>query len=899
MKIMMKKLTALMLIAMFTLVSPACIHAGIFSKKKKQPAKTDTAALAERKQQTPWDKLFKGKKVVTEPSDFITLHKTEGKLYFEIPLKYLDREMLLASTLSEITTPDFSDIGYKIHTPLHIKFTQTDSLIYLRQIHSASVTTDNLQKAVSKAYGDPILYAYPVKAYNKDSSAVVIDMTALFVSNEKILGVFPDAVMGGLAKLNVVFKKEGSYLDEIKSFKDNLSIKSVLSYSLSLSLPTFRVADNLPVTAKVTRSFLLLPEEKMTPRISDSRVGIFNSGKRRYTATKDKVENYSIAHRWRVEPKDMEAYKRGELVEPVKPIIFYVDDAFPELWKAPVKEAIERWNVAFEKIGFKNVIQAIDFPQEDSEFDPDNLKYSCVRYLPSTTANAMGPSWVDPATGEIINASVIVYGNIVQLINNWRFVQTAQVDPRVRNKKMPDDIIKESISYVITHEIGHCLGFMHNMAASSAFSVESLRSPEFTSVNGTTPCIMDYARFNYIAQPGDQNVRLTPPDLGIYDYFLVKWNYQYLPEITSEWEEQPLVEKWVDEKAGDPVYRYGRQQIQSRYDPSAIEEDLGDNPIKAGEYGIKNLKYILANLEQWISDDNDYSHRQGLYSQLLNQYYRYLRNVVYNIGGIYLTEIKEGTPGERHAPVPEAMQKTSLQWVLNEYKNAEWIDNPLLKKKFPLQVDGSFVIRDRILKDIKGLISNVLLSAHHSSSPYTVEEFTNDLYQSTWSSTLKGTKLTNGDKILQQSMVDFFCESLVDKPVARTNPQGYAPSVDEIIAYGLDGTGLVARYADVFRQYDAEHGYGTVAQALDIKQGSLLCHSEHHHSEDVHFGTPGYGWQGRVSVAAIDDSKAYLQDLAVKSRNLLRSRIAGASGNTRTHYLSLLVKLNTVLKDKI
>ncbi|MDR1415094.1 MAG: zinc-dependent metalloprotease [Odoribacteraceae bacterium] len=880
----MKNYITLLITAMILLAGAT--DANAWGKKKKKVPTTTTETPAPKKQ-TPYEKLFKGKDVVTATSNFITLRRVGDKLYFEIPVKYFDREMLLASTVSSVSMPDFCDVGYKPTSPLHVKFTRTDSTVYLRQI-SSSATTDNLQKAVSKNYGDAILYAYGVKAYTADSSAVVIDVTTLFTTHVKPFDFFGDGMMGGLIKITSVIKKEGCALDEIKSFDDNISVKSVLSYGLSMGLLTIKVLDDYPFTALVTRSLLLLPEEKMRPRVSDSRVGIFNHTKRHISVADDQILSYSVAHRWRLEPKDPEAYRRGQPSEPVQPITFYVDDAFPESWKAPIREAIERWNPAFEKIGFKNAVVAKDFPTDDPAFDPDNLKYSCVRYLPSTTANAMGPSWVDPTTGEIINASVLVYNNVVQLINYWRFVQTAQLDPRVRAKKMPDDVIRESLSYVVGHEIGHCLGFMHNMAASASYPVDSLRSADFTQRNGTTPCIMDYARFNYVAQPGDKGARLTPPDLGEYDYFLVKWNYQPIPEAADEWNERAVLERWVDEKAGNPRYRYGRQQTQARYDPSSIEEDLGDDPQKASAYGIKNLKYILANLDAWITDDPDYEHRQALHAQIVNQYYRYLRNVLYNVGGIYLTEVKEGTPGDRHLPVPRARQKASLAWVLDEFKKMDWVDNADLKKRFKLQVDGSALLRDKLSKEFKGVIDNVVLSAHHASSPYTVEDLSTDLYNATWSNLVNGRPLTAGDRVLQQAMVNLFCESLAEPaPRGAAAPAAFAPSVDEIIAYGLDETGLVARHADLFRAHDEQHGRGSVAAALVSA------------TADNHFGTPGYGFQAKVSVTAIDNSKSCLQDLAVKSRALLRGKLSSTTGAARTHYQSLLIKLNGALKDKI
>lgn len=876
----MKKWMLVLFVALF--VFP-CLQEANAAGRKKKGKNAVTAKATEKK--SAYDKLFRKESCETVKSNFITLHKVDGKLYFEIPVKYLGREMLFASTLTSTSSNDFCDVGYKQNDPLHVKFTKIDSTIYLNEVN-AFVTSNpkepSLKKAIDKNFADAVLYSYKIAAYTPDSTAVVIDVTPIFTTDMKEFAFLPTTIMG-LIQLNSVFNKDGVALGEVKAFDDNLSVKSMLSYKVSLKFMSFSFLDNMPLTATVTRSLLLLPEEKMRPRISDSRVGIFITSKQHVSTEKDGIQDYTLANRWRMEPKDMEAFQRGELVEPVKPIVFYIDDAFPELWKQPIKEGTLRWNEAFEKIGFKNAVQVRDFPKDDPEFDPDNLKYSCIRYLPSSTANAMGPSWVDPTTGEIVNASVLVYNDVIRLINNWRFVQTAQIDPSVRAKKMPDDIVKESIAYVVAHEVGHCLGFMHNMAASAAYPVDSLRSASFTNTNGTTPCIMDYARFNYVAQPGDKGVRLTPPDLGIYDCFLVKWNYQPLPQVNNEWEEQAILESWVDEKAGDPRYRYGRQQIYSRYDPSAIEEDLGDDPMKAGEYGIKNLKYILSNLGEWVNDDADFTHREELYKQLANQYYRYIMNVMYNVGGIYLTEVKDGTKGQRHEPVSKEKQRASLAWILKEFKSSDWLSKTDLKKNFAMGVDMTPVLQKRILDQLERLTGNIILSSHLASNPYTIQEFLTDLYNGAFENTVKGRALTDADKMLQQFIVDVSASSLKDAgggALRMLTDAAYMPSVEEIAAYGLDETGLINKYLDQFRQVEQERGPGYVAQQMALNE----------------FGY-GYGFVRKVNTGEIDNSKVYLQDMALKAQRLLNSKIAGATGDTKIHYQSLLMKLNKSLKD--
>ena len=782
--------------------------------------------------QPPYGGLFDGTRgLVTAKSDFITLRATGDKLWFEIPVKYMGREMLIASTLSEISSPDFGDIGYKNQDPMLIRFTLRDTTVYLRKINT-KFTTDFAGRALSRVNQDPILFSYPVVAWGADRASVVIEMTDLFLDNPDFFNFFkgPDSP---------TLNKEGSSFDGIKSFADNLTVKSILTFGLS---------SEKPVTARVTRSILLLPEDKMTPRLTDIRVGSLLTEKTGFSEQNDGAKTYSVANRWRLVPSDPAAYARGELVEPVKPIVWYVAPDFPESWKEPIKKGIEHWIPAFEAIGFKNAIQARDFPTpaEDSDFDPDNLRYSCVRFLPSSTSNAMGPSWVDPTTGEIINASVIVWSNVIELINKWRFVQTAHIDPRARQKKMPDELIDESMQYVIAHEVGHTLGFLHNMASSAAWPVDSLRSVTFTQKYGTTPSIMDYARHNYVAQPTDYGVKIVPPDLGVYDYFLIKWTYQYLPQFKNEWDEAPTVEAWVDAVAGDPVYRYGRQQLEARYDPSSIEEDLSDNPIRAGEYGIANLKYILAHMDEWITGDPDYTHRLMLYTELKSQYFRYLHNVMMNIGGIYLYQVKEGTPGQGIVPVPRDIQRASLRWIMDQYRTMDWLDKASFKRNFPLSVDGSAFMRDKVANDFRAQIPNVALSSYYSAAPYTMAEFMDDLYAETWHNVLTRRSPTDGDKILQKTMVALFTEQL-------NTPAG--PS-EEVLS--------------------------ELAPATDDR-----------------FGPAGMGTLSTVDVSTIDDSADWLTDLALRSRDLLRRAVKRSRGAERVHYQALLIKLNTALKDKL
>lgn len=839
----------------------------------------------EEKRPGKYEQLFKGKTCTTVSSDFMTLHKVDGKLYFEMPLRVLGREMLLASTVAK-TSNNMAAVCGSTPNAMHIRFVLEDSTVQLRTVAStmtANLENERMKQVMKQGYGDPILFGYKVLAYTPDSSAVVFDVTSLFHTD--IAQLSPLAKMTGRYDVQGHMKPAQSRLGEIKAFDDNVSIRSTLLYTVNVWYSIIPVLRQVAVTLEANRTLMLLPEEKMHPRLSDSRVGTFLTDKRYIPEEGNDIRSYSYIHRWRVEPKDVEAYRQGVLTEPVKPIVMYVDTDFPESWKEPIKKGILRWNKAFEKIGFKNAIRVEDFPTDDPGFDPDNLKYSCVRYVPYTHENAEAIVRVDPMTGEILNAGIFVYNNVTWALNNWRLLQTAQLDPSVRTKKMPDDIMSESLEYVIAHEMGHCLGLMHNMAASSAFPVDSLRSVSFTRKYGTTPSIMDYARFNYVAQPGDKGVKLTPPDLGVYDEYVIKWMYTPFPDVSSVQEEAKILEAWVDEKAGDPMYRYGREQDRNRYDPSALEEDLGDDALKAGDYGIANLKYIIENINDWIEEDVSAEHRKQLYSNLTKQYERYLMNVLYNIGGIYLNQVKEGTPGEKFRPVPREVQKASVNWLLRQLREGAWLDNRDLVDRFGLGIPASWRVRTSVLNALFNRAACVTLSSHLSDDPYTMNEFAEDVYRGIWASALEGRASTRTDRLMQRTWL-----SKSRMPVSyvggnrfslQSAASAYAVTPEESWVYNLEQGHLTEEIMERLWEQGLEN----------------IPHVRQPEAEWTNFGH-GYGWQGEVNSKVLNNEDVYFYKMVRECRDMLEKKVLTAPEEDRPHYRAMLLMAQKILIER-
>lgn len=774
-------------------VTAACaIMAPAFMSSAKQPALAAIAAKADPKSTSKDSTDFRKKlgDCTVSKGMFTTYLDKKGKLLFEIPDSALNHTYMLVNRVNSLSQTNDYVAGQMIGNPQLIKFTRDDQKVYLHLPQTTAVISpeDPILPAFNLNFDAPIVKGFKIE--HSEPGKVFVDMTSFLGGNDKLLTPIKETnplskLLGGKDGIKGTYNADGSSITSVKAFPQNVEVKARLAFTTSMA--------NRPYMVTVSRSIVKLPDNPMPIRLHDKRVGYFSELKNLYSSNLDGSRPYEIISRHRLEPRDedREAYFAGKLVEPKKKIVFYVDSAFPAKWRPAVKEGIEYWNKAFEAAGFKNAVEARDYPKNDPDFDPDDIRYSCVRYSVSPTANAMGPSYTDPRTGEIIGADVIWYHNILQLVHDWRFTQTAAVDPRVRTKVFADSVMHESLTYVAAHEIGHCLGLMHNMGASYSFTLDNLRDPAFTQKHGTTPSIMDYARNNFVAQPGDRErgVRLTPPPVGVYDIYAINWGYRLIPGADTPEAEKATLTKWIEEKAGDPMYEFGAQQFMGLIDPTDQTEDLGNDHIKAGDMAISNLKIIMNNFEDWAGEPNEYyDFLSEKYDALVKQYLRHVGHVYPYIGGVKFREIRQGkNSGPNKTFFSKADQKRAMKWLFKQVRTNDWLAPRDLIAKFEEPTPWREKMQRNVVACMFVPTTLQRIKDGGEADPknnYTLPGYINDVFASIFEPTLANKPLNDAERNMQNTAIDIMAGYTGLMPASASKNKSLAD--EHIHAYAID-----------------------------------------------------------------------------------------------------------------
>lgn len=834
----------------FFFVIAAGLSLSVLAQDKKSDSKTPggpggAGAASAKSEPKPYEEVITEKAKTSK--GFLTVQKVEDKYYFEIPSQMLGRDILVVNRVSQssIESPKAfggyagDQIGESV-----IRFEKgPNNKIFIRNI-SYNVNPDStkpMYRSVKNSNIQPIAMAFDIKAFVPDSlgGGTVIDITDNITPDNEIFGFAANAKSQFMVG---AFQADKSYVETVNPYPINIEIKTVKTFLKSSGPASAQSGPPAPpsqatVTLGMNSSLLLLPETPMKARYQDDRVGYFGTSYTDFDANPQGVKEINLIGRWRLEPKpeDMEKYKRGELVEPIKPIIFYIDPTTPEKWVPYLISGVNDWQVAFEQAGFKNAIFGKRPPtkEEDSTWTMEDARNSGVIYKPSSVENAYGPSTLDPRSGEIMESHIGWFHNVMKLLRDWYMIQAGAIDPRANKMVFDDELMGQLIRFVSSHEVGHTLGLPHNFGSSSSVPVENLRNKAWVEANGHTPSIMDYARFNYVAQPEDH---IGPagiyPRIGEYDKWSIEWGYKLIPEAATSEEEVPFLDKWIEAKASDKRYYYGRQGQPD--DPRDQSECIGDNAMVASTYGIKNLKRILPNLPSWTKTPNEaYENMGDMYNQLVTQLRRYVGHVSYNFGGIYETLKKNDQAGVVYEYVSKATQKEAMDFVNKQvFITPTW----LISKDISDKTNTNF--GTVILSLQEGALNKMLntntmgkmLNAEsaNGAAAYTVNDLLTDLKQNVFTELGSKKPIEIYRRNLQKAYVERL-NTLINPPAATGN---------------------------------ANAGYAA-PQAVDTKKSDLLSYLKGHSRE----------LKASVDAAAVGmtdkTTKYHLQDLSDRLKNIL------------------------------
>ena len=826
----------------------------------------------EKKEEDKYTKFFKDKKVETARGKFVTLHKIDGNVYLELPTKYLGKELMMGAKVTSTTDPDYLAVGSMNSAPIVFRFEKQDSVIVMKAPNSIVYRRDaspELQKALELNYRDQSVESFTPEVYKADSSAVVLKINSLVTESSPFFEIVPS--QQGPFKITSSRNSNLTFVKGLKAFDTNASVRVEMNFSVNASLMgVLTVAKDMPLTAEVTYTILPVEASNAIPRLADARVGYQTTRKVSFPDYLDQSEPVYLAHRWQLVPKDKKAYAKGQLTEPEKKIVFYLDSAFPASWQRPIREGVLRWNKAFEAAGFRNAIEVRDFPKNDKQFDPDNLEYSCIRYIPNSQETIASSNWTDPRTGEIFSGNLTIYNNVEALMHKQRFIGTAAVDPQVRSSRLPQALFEESLSQLVTQEMGSVLGLLHNYAASGSYTTDQLRSAKFTKESGLTPSILDGVTYNYLAQPSDKGVRLINDQLGVYDLFAIDWGYRYFDLKGDPAAEAKELLSRVDKRAREPYLRYAPEQ---RYavDPTVRTEDLGNDPIKTAELTMKNLAFIQSNLSKWITNDPDSRKKKSLYLAIVQGYYLQLKNAMSLVGGVVCQESRLSTSLLRYQVVPKAKQREAFQWLLRQAKDFQGKADRNFERKGFIDVSYYDQLLEFLVKDIYDLRSRIIIASQVDSKTYSLGEYFDDLYQATFASTIAGKSPNHMERLMQIAFID--------KSIAGTvNPRNATPGMPYSFA------GAPASVGGKLISLASTTDYSDALKSGRVNYGG---------------GDPSASIYPMANVPALDTSEQYMYAALLKVRPLLEQRAASTTDRTlKAHYQTLAFKVAKLLDAK-
>ena len=843
-------------------------EAKVFPWKKNKKKET-----TEEVSKTDFEKIASESNLVSR--GMFNVYAQDGKYYFEIPVSLLQRDMLVVNKLQRVPF-ELNDAGVNRGTNyetqmIRFEWNKEEKKIRVRQSRPLPESPENdaITRSVRDNFISPLIADFKLEACNADSTSVIIQINDIYDGSEtSINNVFDNINLGTSAV------KDLSRIMSIKAFPNNIVATSELTTKVREGMSAVNV------TVEVSSSLVLLPEKPMMGRLDDPKVGYFTKDLLYFSDSQQKTEEKKYITRWRLEPKpeNREAYLRGELVEPEKPIVFYIEDSTPYRWRKYIKQGIEDWQVAFERAGFKNAIIAKELPDSIAA-NADDINYSVVTYAASSKANAMGPSILDPRSGEILEADIMWWHNVISMVQEWITVQTGAIDPKARGTKLPDEMMGDAIRFVACHEVGHSLGLRHNMMGSWTFPTDSLRSKSFTDkMNSTASSIMDYARYNYVAQPGD-GVTAVSPHIGPYDIFAIEYGYRWYGLPTPEAEKDVLYD--FLNKHNGRLYKYSEaQDPRSAVDPRAQNEDLGDDPVRSSELGIANLKRIVPEIIKWTTTGEKgqtYEEASRLYYAVITQWNNYLYHVMANIGGIYIENTTVGDGVKTYTYVEKEKQEASLDFLLNEVLcYPRWLfDTEISDYTFLLRKNPTGVIEyapSQILKNTQGYIFWDLLSndrlmrmleneLKNGKKAFTVVEMMDKMHNSIFATTIKGGTPDVMERNLQKGFLDALITAAAESEGVKINKQLTATSGNPYLFHHTPW---------------CSHNEFAIEQAERMGARRELSF---------------YGGQ----VNRISDAISVKRGELLRIKKLLESRRNTSDTAARSHYDDMILRINTAL----